>query len=87
MTDQGFPVGGSPTPLEGGADVRHGHFSAKRYATTQELSPIGGGDPPLVQSALFIIMSQGVMRNYKLTAVVKVLANKLFLPTLSNQCG
>ena len=37
MADPGFPVGG------GGADLRCGCFSAKTYAKTKELDPVGGG--------------------------------------------
>ena len=36
VADPGFPVGG-------GADLRRGHFSAKTYAKTKELDPVGGG--------------------------------------------
>ena len=34
----GFPVGGGG----GGADLRRGYFSAKTYAKTKELDPVGG---------------------------------------------
>ena len=43
MADPGFPVGG------GGVDLRRGCFSAKMYAKTKELGPVGGrapGTPP-----------------------------------------
>ena len=33
---------GGRTPLGGGADVRHGRFSAKMYVKTKELGPVGG---------------------------------------------
>ena len=41
MGDPGFPIGGAE-PL-GGANLQRGHFSAKMYAKTKELDPVGGG--------------------------------------------
>ena len=42
---------GGAEPLEGGADLRRGCFSAKTYAKMKELDPVGGGgrppDPPM----------------------------------------
>ena len=43
MADPGFPVGGGG----GGANLRRIHFSAKMYAKTKEIDPVGGGRPPL----------------------------------------
>ena len=41
MAEPGFPVGGRRAI--GGANLRHRHFSVKKYAKTKELDPIGGG--------------------------------------------
>ena len=41
MADPGFPVGG-PQPVGGGANLRRIHFSAKMYAKTKEMDPVGG---------------------------------------------
>ena len=38
MADPGFPMGGG-----GGADLRHGGFSAKTHVKMKELDPVGGG--------------------------------------------
>ena len=54
VADPGFPVGGGADPL-GGANLRRIHFSAKTYAKTKEIDPVGGGgggpvappDPPM----------------------------------------
>ena len=56
VADPGFPRG--IERLGWGADLRHGHFSAKTYAKTKELDPVGGGggggtggdplDPPML---------------------------------------
>ena len=45
VADPGFPVGGVCRAVGGGggADLRCGHFSAKTYAKTKELDPVGGG--------------------------------------------
>ena len=50
---QDLPLGGGADPL-GGANLRHIHFSAKMYAKTKEMDPVGGGgavdaplDPPM----------------------------------------
>ena len=48
VADPGFPFGwggGKRQAVAGGADLRHGHFSAKIYAKTKELDPVGGGAP------------------------------------------
>ena len=55
--DPGFPVGGAPTLVGGGANFRHRHFSVKTYVKMKEFAPVGGGggacrkllyvDPPL----------------------------------------
>ena len=55
--DPGFPVGGAPTLVGGGANPRHRHFSVKTYVKRKEFGPVGGGggarrkllyvDPPL----------------------------------------
>ena len=53
--DPGFPVGGAPTLVGGGANLQHRHFSVKTYVKTKEFGPVGGGarrkllyvDPPL----------------------------------------
>ena len=42
VTDPGFPVGGGAGPLGGGTDLQHVHFSAKTYAKTKEIDPVGG---------------------------------------------
>ena len=47
VADPGFPVGG--------VDLQHGRFSAKMYAKTKELGPVGGrapGTPPRSANAL-----------------------------------
>ena len=36
VADPGFPVGG-------GANLQRVHFSAKTYAKTKEIDPVGGG--------------------------------------------
>ena len=41
--DQGFPIGGAPTLIGGGANLRHRHFSVKTYVKTKEFGPFGGG--------------------------------------------
>ena len=49
MADPGFPVGGAPTGW-GGTNLRRIHFSAKMYAKTKEIDPVGGAaplDPPM----------------------------------------
>ena len=49
VADPEFPVGGAPTRW-GDTDLRHIHFSAKTYAKTKEMDPVGGaragGAPP-----------------------------------------
>ena len=49
MADPGFPFGVGADPL-GGADLQRIHFSAKMYAKTKEMDPVGGvhagGTPP-----------------------------------------
>ena len=55
VADPGFPVGGTPTHW-GGANFRRIHFSAKTYAKTKEIDPVGGAraprhptlDPPMI---------------------------------------
>ena len=44
--DPGFPVGGAPTLIGGGANLRHRHFSVKTYVKTKEFGPVGGGHTP-----------------------------------------
>ena len=44
--DPGFPVGGMPTLIGGGANLRHRHFSVKTYVKTKEFGPVGGGGAP-----------------------------------------
>ena len=41
--DPGFPIGGVPTLIGGGANLRHRHFSVKTYVKTKEFGPVGGG--------------------------------------------
>ena len=41
---QDFPLGGAPTHW-GGADLQYVHFSAKTYAKTKEIDPVGGRAP------------------------------------------
>ena len=50
---QDFPLGGAPTHW-GGANLQRIHFSAKMYAKTKEMDPVGGAhagsapvDPPM----------------------------------------
>ena len=54
--DPGFPVGGAPTLIGGGANLRHRHFSVKPHVKMKVFGPVGGGgarrellyaDPPL----------------------------------------
>ena len=40
--DPGFPIGGAPTLVGGGANPRHRHFSVKTYVKTKEFGPVGG---------------------------------------------
>ena len=54
MADPGFPVGG--------ADLRHGRFSAETYAKTKELCPVGrggvgGGAPPGFATVILVLPS------------------------------
>ena len=47
---QDLPLGEVRAIGMGGADLRCGHFSAKTYAKTKELDPVGeGGDAPVVR--------------------------------------
>ena len=41
--DSGFPVGGAPTLIGGGTNLRHRHFSVKTYVKMKEFGPVGGG--------------------------------------------
>ena len=43
--DPGFPVGGAPTLVGGGANLQHRHFSVKTYVKTKEFGPVGGRAP------------------------------------------
>ena len=43
--DPGFPIGGAPTLVGGGANLRHRCFSVKTYVKTKEFGPVGGGAP------------------------------------------
>ena len=45
VADPGFPIGGAPTRW-GGTNLRCVHFSAKMYAKTKEIDPVGGGGAP-----------------------------------------
>ena len=53
--DPGLPIGGVPTLIGGGANLRHRHFLVKTYVKMKEFGPVGGGvhqkllyvDPPL----------------------------------------
>ena len=48
VVDPGFP-GGGRGPIRGGVDLQRRHFSAKMFAKTKELGPVGGrvpGTPP-----------------------------------------
>ena len=40
---QDFPLGGAPTLVGGGANLRHRHFSVKTYVKMKEFGPVGGG--------------------------------------------
>ena len=40
--DPGFPVGGAPTLVGGGANLRHRCFSVQTYVKTKEFGPVGG---------------------------------------------
>ena len=40
--DPGFPIGGVPTPIEGGANLQHRCFSVKTCVKTKEFGPVGG---------------------------------------------
>ena len=40
--DPGFPVGGAPTLIGGGANLRHRCFSVKTYVKMKEFGPVGG---------------------------------------------
>ena len=42
VADPGFPLGGRRAVGGGCADLRRGCFSAKTYAKTKELDPVGG---------------------------------------------
>ena len=58
--DPGFPVGGPPTLIGGGTNLRRRHFSVKTYVKMKEFGPVGGGarrkllyvDPPLHGTAI-----------------------------------
>ena len=41
--DPGFPIGGVPTLVGGGANLRHRCFSVKTCVKTKEFGPVGGG--------------------------------------------
>ena len=41
VADPGFPVGGERGPVMRGVDPQCGCFSAKMYAKTKELGPVG----------------------------------------------
>ena len=38
---QDFPLGGAPTLIGGGTNLRHRHFSVKTYVKTKEFGPVG----------------------------------------------
>ena len=44
--DPGFPIGGVPTLIGGGTNLRHRHFSVKTYVKMKEFGPVGGGHAP-----------------------------------------
>ena len=56
--DPGFPVGGAPTLVGGGANLRHRHFSVKTYVKTKEFGPVGGG------GALEIFVCRSATENF-----------------------
>ena len=63
VADPGFPVGGDADPLGGGANLRHIHFSAKTYAKTKEIDPVGGACamvPPGSTNALYSALPFGI---------------------------
>ena len=43
---QEFPLGGAPTLVGGGANLRHRHFLVKTSVKTKEFGPVGGGHTP-----------------------------------------
>ena len=53
MADPGFPVGG-------GANLQRIHFSAKTYAKTKEIDPVGGAplDPPMHTTTVLRVKQQ-----------------------------
>ena len=73
--DPGFPIGGVPTLIGGGANLRHRHFSVKTYVKMKEFGPVGGGggarrkllyvDPPLVT------LIRNELNNLKILQVIR----------------
>ena len=64
--DPGFPVGGAPTLVGGGTNLRHRHFLVKTYVKTKEFGPVGRGgarrkllyvDPPLTPADIYMFES------------------------------
>ena len=41
--DPGFPIGGVPALIGGGANLRHMRFSVKTYVKMKEFGAVGGG--------------------------------------------
>ena len=64
VADPGFPVGGGANPL-GGANLQSVHFSAKTYAKTKEMDPVGGGHVPAVPP----LDPPIILHNFSLAAV------------------